>query len=67
VAAIGAEVALAMLQTKVFDFPGRRTGAVGDAAADGAVLLSLCGGGLGLRLLKEKRCSVSLASKNIAF
>jgi putative ABC transport system permease protein len=36
VAAIGAEVALAMLQTKVFDFPGRRTGAVGDAAADGS-------------------------------
>lgn len=30
VAAIGAEVALAMLQTKVFDFPpGRRTGACG--------------------------------------
>ena len=29
VAAIGAEVALAMLQTKVFDFPRRRTGACG--------------------------------------
>ncbi len=29
VAAIGAEVALAMLQTKVFDFPGRQTGACG--------------------------------------
>ncbi|MXF45334.1 ABC transporter permease [Raoultella sp. Lac2] len=55
VAAIGAEVALAMLQTKVFDFPW---------APDwrlwvmlplcGALLLSLCGGWLGLRLLKGK-------------
>jgi putative ABC transport system permease protein len=60
VAAIGAEVALAMLQTKVFDFLDAGLALVGDAAADGAVLLSLCGGGLGLRLLKGKRCSVSL-------
>lgn len=37
VAAIGAEVALAMLQTKVFDFPlGARLAPVGVAAADGS-------------------------------
>ena len=36
VAAIGAEVALAMLQTKVFDFPGAGLAPVGVAAADGS-------------------------------
>ncbi len=54
VAAIGAEVALAMLQTKVFDFPGAGLAPVVLLPLTGAVLLSLCGGGLGLRLLKGK-------------
>ncbi len=55
VAAIGAEVALAMLQTKVFDFPWApdwRLWAM--LPLCGALLLSLCGGWLGLRLLKGK-------------
>ena len=55
VAAIGAEVALAMLQTKVFDFPWTPDWRLwGMLPLTGAVLLSLCGGGLGLRLLKGK-------------
>ncbi|HBT5849937.1 ABC transporter permease, partial [Klebsiella pneumoniae] len=55
VAAIGAEVALAMLQTKVFDFPWAPDWRLWVLLPlTGAVLLSLCGGGLGLRLLKGK-------------
>ncbi|WP_202301994.1 putative ABC transporter permease subunit YbbP [Dryocola clanedunensis] len=55
VAAIGAETALGMLQTKVFDFPWEpdwRLWAI--LPVTGAVLLSLCGGWLGIRLLKGK-------------
>lgn len=55
VAAIGAETALGMLQTKVFDFPWEpdwRLWAI--LPVTGAVLLSLCGGWLGIRLLRGK-------------
>ncbi len=55
VAALGAETALGMLQTKVFDFPWEpdwRLWAILPIA--GALLLSLCGGWLGIRLLKGK-------------
>lgn len=53
VAAIGAEVALAMLQTKVFDFPWSPDWRLWVMLPlCGALLLSLCGGWLGLRLLK---------------
>jgi len=55
VAAIGAETALAVLQTKVFDFPWEpdwRLWVV--LPLCGALLLSLCGGWLGTRLLKGK-------------
>lgn len=62
VAAIGAETALAVLQTRVFDFPGSQTGGCGLccrfvghccslSAADGSVHV----------FLKAKRCSVSSA------
>ncbi|HBH8225145.1 TPA: ABC transporter permease [Raoultella ornithinolytica] len=55
VAAIGAEVALAMLQTKVFDFPWSPDWRLWVMLPlCGALLLSLCGGWLGLRLLKGK-------------
>ena len=55
VAAIGAETALAMLQTKVFDFPWSPDWRLWLALPlCGALLLSLCGGGLGLRLLKGR-------------
>ncbi|MFJ3000204.1 putative ABC transporter permease subunit YbbP [Raoultella planticola] len=55
VAAIGAEVALAMLQTKVFDFPWTPDWRLWVMLPlCGAILLSLCGGWLGLRLLKGK-------------
>lgn len=55
VAAIGAEVALAMLQTKVFDFPWAPDWRLWVMLPlSGAILLSLCGGWLGLRLLKGK-------------
>lgn len=55
VAAIGAEVALAMLQTKVFDFPWSPDWRLWVMLPlFGALLLSLCGGWLGLRLLKGK-------------
>ena len=55
VAAIGAEVALAMLQTKVFDFPWTPDWRLWVMLPlSGAILLSLCGGWLGLRLLKGK-------------
>ena len=55
VAAIGAEVALAMLQTKVFDFPWTPDWRLWVMLPlCGAFLLSLCGGWLGLRLLKGK-------------
>lgn len=55
VAAIGAETALAVLQTRVFDFPWEpdwRLWVV--LPLCGALLLSLCGGWLGSRLLKGK-------------
>jgi putative ABC transport system permease protein len=54
VAAIGAEVALAMLQTKVFDFPGAGLAPVGDAAADGSGVVIPVRRRAGLRLLKGK-------------
>lgn len=55
VAAIGAEVALAMLQSKVFDFPWTPDWRLWVMLPlCGAFLLSLCGGWLGLRLLKGK-------------
>ena len=55
VAAIGAEVALAMLQTKVFDFPWSPDWRLWVMLPlCGALLLSLCGVWLGLRLLKGK-------------
>ncbi|HIF6261449.1 TPA: putative ABC transporter permease subunit YbbP [Raoultella ornithinolytica] len=55
VAAIGAEVAWAMLQTKVFDFPWSPDWRLWVMLPlCGALLLSLCGGWLGLRLLKGK-------------
>lgn len=55
VAAIGAEVALAMLQTNVFDFPWSPDWRLWVMLPlCGALLLSLCGGWLGLRLLKGK-------------
>ena len=55
VAAIGAETALAVLQTRVFDFPWEpdlRLWIV--LPFSGALLLSLCGGWLGVRLLKGR-------------
>ncbi len=55
VAAMGAETALGLLQTKVFDFPWQpdwRLWVI--LPVIGAILLSLCGSWLGLRLLKGK-------------
>ncbi|MGY6030732.1 putative ABC transporter permease subunit YbbP [Phytobacter sp. AG2a] len=55
VAAMGAETALAVLQTYVFDFPWQpdwRLWVI--LPVCGALLLSLCGGWLGTRLLKGK-------------
>ncbi|WP_286932841.1 putative ABC transporter permease subunit YbbP [Leclercia sp. UBA5958] len=55
VAAIGAETALALLQTRVFDFPWEPDWRLWiTLPICGAVLLSLCGGLLGARLLKGK-------------
>jgi putative ABC transport system permease protein len=55
VAAIGAETALAILQTKVFDFPWEPDWRLWvTLPVCGAILLSLCGGWLGTRLLKGK-------------
>ncbi|AUV02216.1 putative ABC transporter permease subunit YbbP [Phytobacter ursingii] len=55
VAAIGAETALAVLQTKVFDFPWELDWRLWvTLPLCGAVLLSACGGWLGTRLLKGK-------------
>ncbi|XWJ91108.1 putative ABC transporter permease subunit YbbP [Phytobacter ursingii] len=55
VAAIGAETALAVLQTKVFDFPWESDWRLWvTLPLCGAVLLSACGGWLGTRLLKGK-------------
>ena len=55
VAAIGAETALAALQTKVFDFPWEPDWRLWvTLPLCGALLLSLCGGWLGTRLLKGK-------------
>lgn len=55
VAAIGAETALALLQTRVFDFPWEPDWRLWiTLPVCGAVLLSLCGGWLGARLLKGK-------------
>ena len=55
VAAIGAETALAVLQTKVFDFPWEPDWRLWlTLPVCGALLLSVCGGWLGTRLLKGK-------------
>ncbi len=55
VAAIGAETALAVLQTKVFDFPWEPDWRLWvTLPLCGAILLSACGGWLGTRLLKGK-------------
>lgn len=55
VAAIGAETALAVLQTRVFDFPWEPDWRLWIILPlCGALLLSLCGGWLGTRLLKGK-------------
>lgn len=55
VAAMGAETALAVLQTKVFDFPWEPDWRLWvTLPLCGATLLSLCGGWLGTRLLKGK-------------
>ncbi|QKJ86243.1 Sugar ABC transporter permease [Paramixta manurensis] len=54
-AALGAEVALWGLQRKVFDFPWQPDWVLWVALPlTGALLLSLCGGWLGVRLLKGK-------------
>ena len=55
VAAIGAETALALLQTRVFDFPWQPEWRLWiTLPLCGALLLSLCGGWLGSRLLQGK-------------
>ncbi|EDQ3687048.1 ABC transporter permease [Salmonella enterica subsp. enterica serovar Livingstone] len=55
VAAIGAETALAILQINVFDFPWEPDWRLWVALPFcGALLLSVCGGWLGVRLLKGK-------------
>ena len=55
VAAIGAETALAVLQTRVFDFPWEPDWRLWVVLPfSGALLLSLCGGWLGIRLLKGR-------------
>ncbi|EAV9009480.1 FtsX-like permease family protein, partial [Salmonella enterica] len=55
VAAIGAETALAILQINVFDFPWEPDWRLwGALPFCGALLLSVCGGWLGVRLLKGK-------------
>ncbi|MCT4716311.1 ABC transporter permease [Enterobacteriaceae bacterium H18W14] len=55
VAAIGAETALGVLQTRVFDFPWEPDWRLWIILpVVGALLLSLCGGWLGIRLLKGK-------------
>lgn len=55
VAAIGAETALAVLQSKVFDFPWEPDWRLWIVLpCSGALLLSLCGGWLGARLVKGK-------------
>ncbi|WP_039056153.1 putative ABC transporter permease subunit YbbP [Enterobacter sp. Bisph1] len=55
VAAMGAETALAVLQTRVFDFPWEPDWRVWiTLPLSGALLLSVCGGWLGSRLLKGK-------------
>lgn len=55
VAAMGAETALAVLQTKVFDFPWEPDWRLWvTLPLCGATLLSVCGGWLGTRLLKGK-------------
>ncbi len=55
VAAIGAETALAVLQTRVFDFPWQPDWRLWiSLPICGALLLSVCGGWLGVRLLKGK-------------
>lgn len=52
-AAIGAQAALWFLQSKVFDFPWAATAALWwGLPLLGALLLSLCGGWLGVRLLR---------------
>ncbi|KAA8999984.1 ABC transporter permease [Affinibrenneria salicis] len=53
-AAIGAEAALWLLQRKVFDFPWQPSLALWLLPPICALLLSLCGGWLGVRLLRGK-------------
>lgn len=54
-AAVGAEAALWLLQSKVFDFPWQPNMILWwSVPLSSALLLSLCGGWLGLRLLKGK-------------
>ena len=54
VAAIGAEVALALLQSKIFDFPWSPDWRLWVMLPlCGAILLSLCGGWLGLLGLRK--------------
>lgn len=63
VAAIGAETALALLQKQVFDFPWEpdwRLWLI--LPASGALLLSICGGWLGTRLLKGRALFRQFAS-----
>ena len=63
VAAMGAETALAVLQTRVFDFPWEPDWRLWfTLPVCGAVLLSLCGGWLGTRLLKGKALFRQFAS-----
>ena len=55
VAAIGAETALAVLQTRVFDFPWEPDWRLWVVLPfSGALLLSLCGGWLGVRVLNGR-------------
>lgn len=63
VAAIGAETALALLQKQVFDFPWEpdwRLWLI--LPTSGALLLSMCGGWLGTRLLKGRALFRQFAS-----
>ncbi|GHM27999.1 hypothetical protein ECZU45_17860 [Escherichia coli] len=53
-AAIGAETALAVLQAKVFDFPGARLAIVDCSAVQRSAAAVAFGGWLGARLVKGK-------------
>ncbi|MBJ3814608.1 ABC transporter permease [Shimwellia pseudoproteus] len=63
VAALGAETALALLQTRVFDFPWQPDWQLWVVLPiSGITLLSFCGGWLGIRLLKGKALHRKYAS-----